>query len=126
MNDIHNQFVVTLRDKANGNIASVCQRFYEIVLIYELWLDHNDTGKNQTYILVYKTNNQVMSACITFLRNKFNLAVDKEKEKLFNINWITQLCKHPSKATFLKAAPEYSVKLLFKAVTSVLKLMLTD
>ena len=72
MNDIHNQFVVTLRDKANGNIASVCQRFYEIVLIYELWLDHNDTGKNQTYILVYKTNNQVMSPGITFLRNKFN------------------------------------------------------
>ena len=64
-----------------------------------------------------------MSARITFLRNKFNLAVDKEKEKLFNINWITKLCKHPSKATFLKAAPEYSVKLLFKAVTSVLKLM---
>ena len=36
INTFHNQFFVTSIDKADGNIAFVCQRFYALVLIKEL------------------------------------------------------------------------------------------
>ena len=78
MNDIHNQFAVTPIDKANGNAAFVCERFYTLVLLKELDLDHNNIGTNITYISVHKTNKQVISGHTTFSRNRFNLEVDEE------------------------------------------------
>ena len=41
LNDIHNQFVVITIDKANENVAFICQRFYALVQLKELGLDHN-------------------------------------------------------------------------------------
>ena len=68
MNEIPNQFVVTSVDKVNEDAAFICQRFYALVLIKELGLDHNNTGTNKTYIPVRQTNNQVISGLTTFLR----------------------------------------------------------
>ena len=56
-NDIHSQFVVTPIDKANGNVALICQRFYALVLIKERGLVLNKTGTNKTYITVHEANN---------------------------------------------------------------------
>ena len=50
--------------KANGNIAFVCQTFYDFVLINELGSDQNTTQ-------VTKTNNQVTSDPFTFLKSQF-------------------------------------------------------
>lgn len=61
LNDIHNKLVATRVDKAN-------QPFYALVLINELGLDHNNTDTNHTYILVHKTNIEVISGHVTFLR----------------------------------------------------------
>lgn len=36
LNNIHSQFFVTSVDKANGNVAFICQRFYALILIKEL------------------------------------------------------------------------------------------
>ena len=46
-----------------------------------LGLHHNNTSINKTYILVQKSKNQLISGHITFLRNKFNLVVDKGNKK---------------------------------------------
>ena len=70
LNDIHIYFVVTQIDKANGNVAFICQQFCALVLMKKLALGHNDTGTNKTYIPVHKTNNQVISDHTIFLRNK--------------------------------------------------------
>ena len=67
LNDTCNQFIITPIDKVNGTIAFICQQFYAIVLTKEPSLDHNNTGTNQTYIPVHKTNNQVISTHTTFL-----------------------------------------------------------
>ena len=48
---------VTSIDNTDGNVAFTCKRFYALVLIREL-----DTGTNETYIPVRKTNNQDMAA----------------------------------------------------------------
>ena len=50
LNDIYNQFAVTLIDKAIGKVAFICRRFYALVLRKELGLDLNNTGTNKTYI----------------------------------------------------------------------------
>ena len=97
--------------------------FFALVLIKELVLNNNKTGTNKNYISVHKTNNQVISGHITILRNKFNLVVDEENKKLPNIDWTPKLYKYPSKARLIIAALQCSVKLLSKAVTSVLKRM---
>ena len=110
LNDIPNQFVVPSIDKANGNVALICQPFYPLVLIKELGLDHNNTDTNKTYIPVHKTNNQVISGHIRVLRKKFNSVVDEENKKLPNICWTLKLHKHPSKARFIIAARQCHVK----------------
>ena len=57
--------------KANGNIAFVCQTFYDFVLINELGSDQNTTSINNYYTQVTKTNNQVTSDPFTFLKSQF-------------------------------------------------------
>ena len=113
MNDIHNHFVVTRIDKANGNVVFACQQFHILVLIKELGLGHNSTNTNKTYIPVLKTNKQVISDRTTFLRNKFNLVGDEEIKKLPNIYWMPKLHKRPSKASFVIVPPQSSVYLLY-------------
>ena len=106
LNDIHSQFFVTPPDKANGKVAFICQRLNAFVLIKELRLDHNNTGTNNAYFPVHKTNNQVISGHTTFLRNKFNLVVDEENKKNPNTYWTHKLHKHPYKARFIIVAPQ--------------------
>ena len=71
-NDIHKQFVVIPINKANGNVAFICQWFYPLALTKELGLDLNNTGINKIYILVHKTNNQVISGHTKFLHTKIS------------------------------------------------------
>ena len=97
-------------DKAKGNVAFICQEFYALVFLKELRLDHNNTGTNNTYIPVYRTNNQVISEHTTLLKNRFNLVADEENRKLPIIYWTLKLHKHSSEARFQIVAPEYSVK----------------
>ena len=85
------------------------------MLIKELGLDQNTTSTNKTYIQVSKTNNHITSSHTTFLKSKFNLKVKKEK--------LHELHEQFSKARYIIAAPQWPVKSLSKAVTSVLKLM---
>ena len=78
LNDINNQIVLTLIYKANGYVSFICQQFYAFVLKKELGLDHNNTGTNEIYIPVHKTNNHIITDCTTFLRNRFKLKVHDE------------------------------------------------
>ena len=82
---IYNQFLVTPIDKANGKVAFISQRFYALVPIKELDLDHNNTGTNKTNISVHLTNNHVISDHTRFLGKKFSLVIDVENRKLPNI-----------------------------------------
>lgn len=58
----------------------------------------------------------------TFFKNRFNFVDDEENQKLPKIYWKYKLQKHPSKARFIIVTCQGSVKLLFQAVTSVMKL----
>ena len=64
VNVIHNQFVDTPIDKANGNASFIFQQFYALVPVKELGIDCNHTDANNIYIPVHKTKNHVISGHI--------------------------------------------------------------
>ena len=74
------------------------QRFYVLVLIKELSLDHNTTGTNKNYTPVHKTNNQVISGLNTFVRNKFNLVADNETRNFLTFTVPLNFINIPLKA----------------------------
>ena len=61
LNNMRIEFVVTLINKANDNVALICQQFYVPFFVKELSLNQNATSTNETYIQVNKTNNQIVS-----------------------------------------------------------------
>ena len=67
-NDIHIQFVITSLEKANGDVAFICDRFYAFIFMKELGLDHNNTGTNKTYIPVHITYNRIFKKQIQVCR----------------------------------------------------------
>ena len=77
LNNIHNESVNTPTDRANGNVAFICQR--------ELGLDQNTTSTKRTYIQVNKANNRAISDQTTFFKSKFDLQVNLENKPLPNI-----------------------------------------
>ena len=105
------------------NVAFICEPFCALVLIKEQDLDHKNPGTDKNWVLVHKTNNEVISGQTTFLRKKINLVVDEENRKLSNIYWTRKLHKNPSKARFIIAANQCSVKPWSETVTLLLKLM---
>ena len=111
LNDIHIQFVIISLEKANGDVAFICDRFYAFILMKELGLDHNNSGTNKTYIPVHITNSTV------FLRNKSRFADDEENKKLPKIQEALKIHKFSSEARFIIAGPHCSCKPLSKAVT---------
>ena len=71
-----------------------------------------------------KTNTEVISDHVTFLKSKFNLQVDEEKKinfiKILHKNLIPspKLHKNPSKARLFIATSQCCVKSLSKAITA--------
>ena len=66
LNDIQNYFIVTSIDKANGNVAFLCQRFCTFVLIKQMVADHNNTGTTEAYNSVHKPIIKLSLATILF------------------------------------------------------------
>ena len=71
----YNKFAVVSIDKASDNFAFFCQRFYAQVLINELGL--NDVSNITTYMKAIKLVDKIVSENTSFLKNKFNLEVNK-------------------------------------------------
>ena len=108
LNSYHNEFLLTRINKAN-NVAFICLQFFPFVLINKLGLDQNTISASKTYIQVNKTNNQVISNLILFVKNKFSLEVDGENKKLPNIYRTPKLHIHLFKFWFIIATPQYFV-----------------
>ena len=72
LDNIHKDFVVVPVDKATGNIALVCKRFYASVVTRELELNNNsstDTYKNAGGL----SANDIIDVNIRDLKNKFGM-----------------------------------------------------
>ena len=122
LKDLHSNFVITPIDKAAGNVAIICKRFYAEILVKELGLN-NQSLTNTTYLQVQKTIDNITENHSKFLKKKFNITIENKNKTLPHMYWLPKLHKTPSKARFIVAATNCSVKPLSKAVTSALKLL---
>ena len=119
---IHENYVVVPIDKASGNIALVCKRFYASVIVNELGLDKNNLS--DTYKVVSNSSEDVIiENNIKDLKSKFGIKnIDNENHCLPNMYWMPKLHKTPIKARFIIASPKSSIKPLAKAITSAFRL----
>ena len=123
LENLHGKFVIVPIDKANGNVAIICKRFYIQVLIKELGID-SQTSTNSTYEYLPNVNKKALiETHSNFLFKNFKLNVDNQNQCLPSIYWIPKLHKNPSKARFIIAAPKCSLKPLSKSLTSAFKLI---
>ena len=121
LKDLKERFVITPIDKASGNVALICKRFFAKVLIKELGLDA--LSKSETYQNIKRmTSNRIVQKQTQELKTKFNLEVPDDSKLLPHIYWLPKLHKNPIKFRFIIAAPNCSVNPLSKAVTKILKL----
>ena len=121
LQDLHNRYVAVPIDKATGNVAFVCQRFYASVVVNELGLSPQHISP--TYVVCDKSENDVIDSHIKFLGNKLNIKVQENNRKLPGIYWLPKLHKKPTKFRFIIAAPKCSIKPLASSITSALKLL---
>lgn len=121
LQNLHNNYVVVPIDKATGNVAFVCQRFYALVIVNELGL--NPQHASPTYNLSSKSENDIINNHTNFIRNKFNMKVQEDNKRLPRIYWLPKLHKNPSKFRFIIAAPKCSIKPLATSITLALKLL---
>ena len=78
---LHDKFVDVPIDKACGNVAFICQKHYAQVLVNELGLN-NVSNIKSTYLMAIKAVNKVVSDNALFLKNKFNLEINKLNKNL--------------------------------------------
>ena len=113
---LHSQYVIAPIDKATGNVALICKRFYAEVLIKELGLYGSGS---ETYTQITRNEQSIVDLHKHDLKTNHNIDVSDENECLPSIYWLPKLHKNPLKFRFIIAAPKCSVKPLSKAVTSV-------
>ena len=84
LKDLQKQFVLAPIDKASGNIAFICKRFYAQVLVKELGLDRET--RCETYERITGLNiNNIIEDQSTHLKDKFKLEVPCESKVLPHI-----------------------------------------
>ena len=121
LDNIHKYFVVVPIDKATGNIALVCKRFYASVITRELGLNNNsstDTYKNAGGL----SANGIIDGNIRDLKIKFCIDnISFENHRLPNMYWMPKMHKSPIKARFIIAFPQSSIKPLLRTTTSIFR-----
>ena len=123
LDNLKRQYVITPIDKATGNIAFMCKRFYANILVNELGLSRNgNLGEDGTYVSAQDSKENVLNRHKAELKSKFGIDIDDDNLSLPNMYWIPKKHKTPSKARFIVGASHCSVKPLAKALTSVFKL----
>ena len=122
LDNIHKDFVVIPIDKATGNIAPVCKRFYGSVITRQLGLNNNSSTN------IYNnagglSANDIIDKNIRDLKIKFGIdSIPIENHRLPDMYWVLNLHKNPIEAIFIIASPKSSMKPLARAMTSIFRL----
>jgi len=105
--DLQGKYVIVPIDKATGNVALVCKRFYDSVLVEELRLVNQ---ASETYVSVSKKLESIVKKNIRDLKNECGIEVTSVNHCLPHIYWLPKLHKSPLKFRFIIAAPKCSIK----------------
>ena len=111
---LHRNFVVSTVDKASGNFAIVCKKYYISVLMNELGVN-NSTFKpvgNVTYSPVQETEKTIVERHCILFKEDYNISFDDKCKRLPRIFWIPKLHKNPYKFRFIAGARYCTTKTL--------------
>ena len=118
LRELHSKFVMVPINKATGNVAFVCKRFYAKILVTELGL----VGNNSNTYKKYNGNQQhLINQQLSDLKSEFGISSLLENECLPHIYWLPKMHKNPIKFRFIIAAPKCATKPLSKALASIFK-----
>ena len=73
LSELQSKYVITPIDKANGNIAFICKRYYALTIVKELGLD-SDTGSPTYSKESVKTPGDIVDQQVNDLKNCFDLS----------------------------------------------------
>ena len=126
LKELQKNYIITPIDKASGNSAFICKRFYAEILVQELGLKQDINTRStpdKTYAKVNNIDNkEIIKQHKKDLMDLFNITVSLENEVLPTMYWLPKKHKVPTKARFIVAAVRCSIKPLAKCLTSILKL----
>ena len=123
---LQRDFVFVPTDKASGNIAVVCKKFYIEQSMRELGIFQNKTDEkvnSRTYTLCDQDSlRSIVKDHEEYMKSHFD--VDDIPKKLPFLYWIPKMHKKPnSKQRFIAASHDCSTKPLSAIMTKVLKLV---
>ena len=113
-------FVITVVDKASGNFAFTCKKFYFLCLAKELGLD-NLTPGNETYEFVNHSEEQIVQKIKSDLVN-FRISPSEGEEKLALLYQTPKFHKNPPKMRYIAGNVSTVTSKLDFLVANVLKM----
>ena len=114
-------FVITVVDKAAGNFAFTCKKFYLLRLASELGIN-NDTPGNETYELQNRSEPEICNAVLGELTS-FRAAPDITEQKLAMIYHNPKFHKNPVKFRFIAGNVKVVTSKLDDIVARILKMV---
>ena len=96
---LQDKYVITVVDKAAGNFAFTCKKFYFLKLAVELGLD-NDIPGNETYQFVQDSETQVIDRIKSDLLG-FSLVPEVKESRLALLYHIPKFHKNPPKMRYI-------------------------
>ena len=124
LKNLQDKYIIAPMDKATGNVAFICKRFYAHILAKELEL-LPDTGNKMCPTYIREQNisiPDVIKRQVNNLKSTFKLSTEKDMETLPHIYWLPKMHKSPIGFRFIVAGVKCTVKLLSKHITSIFKL----
>ena len=117
---LRDNFVITVVDKAAGNFAFTCKKFYFLRLAEELGLN-NLTPGNDTYGYTPITEEQIVSKIKSDI-SQFKITSDSNDEKLAILYQTPKFHKNPPKMRYIAGNINTITSKLDKTVSDILKM----
>ena len=117
---LQEKYVITVVDKAAGNFAFTCRKFYFLKLATELGLDNNVPG-NDTYEFVQDNETQAVDRIRADMLS-FNLVPEVKESRLALLYHIPKFHKNPPKVRYIAGNINTVMTKLDKIVAKVMRM----
>ena len=120
LNRLQSSYVITVVDKAAGNFAFTCKKFYFLRLAQELGL-HNDQPGNNTYEYQIRTEQEICADLVNKL-DKYGALPDDSDKKVALLYHTPKFHKNPIKFRFIAGNVKIVTSRLDATVAKILKM----
>ena len=123
LKDLQEKYIITVVDKASGNYALTCKKFYFLKLAEELGLN-NPTPGNDTYLYCPDNEQTVCNRLISTI-NKFNTTPPTDQHKIALLYQTPKFHKNPPKMRYIAGNINTITSQLDEKVAKILKMCKT-